>query len=84
MSDMLSLRKFIRQNLHSCTIEQDYKYMYWPNFKYEQLFDLNEDPGEMNDLFQSTNPEHKAKLNEMRKRFTELKKIVKGDELVTL
>ncbi len=58
--------------------------MYWPNFRYEQLFDLNEDPGEMNDLFQSMNPEHKAKLEEMRKRFTELKKIVKSDELITL
>lgn len=63
---------------------QDYKYMYWPNFQYEQLFDLTEDPGEINDLFQSEIPEHKAKLEEMRKRFNELKQIVKSDELVTL
>ena len=58
--------------------------MYWPNFNYEQLFDLNEDPGEMNDLFQSVNQEHKSKLDEMRKRFTELKQLVKSDEIVTL
>ena len=58
--------------------------MYWPDFNYEQLFDLKEDPGEMNDLFQSINPEHKLKLDEMRKRFTELKKLVKSDEIVTL
>lgn len=58
--------------------------MYWPNFKYEQLFDLNKDPGEMNDLFNSMDPEHKLQLDEMRKRFTELKQLVKSDELVTL
>ncbi|KAL7500646.1 hypothetical protein ACHAWT_009878 [Skeletonema menzelii] len=65
-------------------VRKDYKYMYWPNFKYEQLFDLNKDPGEMNDLFNSVNPEHKLQLDEMRKRFTELKHLVKSDELVTL
>ena len=58
--------------------------MYWPNFNYEQLFDLNKDPGEMNDLFKSINPEHKLKLDEMRTRFTELKQLVKSDEIVTL
>jgi arylsulfatase len=63
---------------------QDYKYMYWPDFKYEQLFDLNEDPGEMNDLFKSTNPEHQQQLENMRTRFKQLKQLVKSDELVTL
>jgi len=54
-------------------VRKDYKYFYWPNFKYEQLFDMKSDPGEMNDLFNSTNPVHQLKLKEMRKRFAELK-----------
>ena len=57
--------------------------MYWPNYRYEQLFDLNKDPGELNDLFASTDPEHRMKLDEMRKRFNELKQLVKSDELIT-
>ena len=86
----MSFQKLIRLGLHTACLTflvqslQDYKYMYWPNFNYEQLFDLNEDPGEMNDLFQSVNQEHKSKLDEMRKRFTELKQLVKSDEIVTL
>ena len=58
--------------------------MYWPDYKYEQLFDLKVDPGELNDLFQSTNPEHKQQLDYMRERFNELKHLVKSDEVVTL
>ena len=54
-------------------VRKDYKYFYWPNFKYEQLFDMKNDPGELNDLFNSTNPVHQQKLKEMRKRFIELK-----------
>jgi hypothetical protein len=60
-------------------VTQDYKYFYWPNFRYEQLFDLRNDPGEINDLVNSTNPEHKKKLNEMRKRFVELKMLAHSD-----
>ena len=55
-----------------------------PNFKYEQLFDLRNDPGELNDLFNSTNPEHKAKLEEMRKRFLELKMLAHSDMSIVL
>merc|ERR1711957_305612 len=54
-------------------VRKDYKYFYWPNFNYEQLFDMKNDPGEMNDLFNSTDPVHHQKLMEMRKRFLELK-----------
>jgi hypothetical protein len=55
-----------------------------PNFQYEQLFDLRNDPGEMNDLFNSTNPEHKAKLEDMRKRFLELKMLAHSDMKIVL
>lgn len=57
--------------------------MYWPDFKYEQLFDLNKDPGEMNDLFKSMNPDHQQQLDYMRTRFNHLKQLVKSDEVVT-
>eukprot|EP00984_Skeletonema_dohrnii_P018598 scaffold8718_cov110-Skeletonema_dohrnii-CCMP3373.AAC.2 len=65
-------------------VRKDYKYMYWPDYKYEQLFDLKVDPGEIDDLFHSTNPEHKQQLDYMRERFNELKHLVKSDEVVTL
>mmetsp|Transcript_24201 Transcript_24201/g.36812 ORF Transcript_24201/g.36812 Transcript_24201/m.36812 type:complete len:169 (+) Transcript_24201:2-508(+) len=31
-------------------VRKDYKYLYWPNYDYEELFDLRNDPGEVNDL----------------------------------
>ena len=65
-------------------VRKDYKYFYWPNFKYEQLFDLRNDPGEMNDLFNSTNPVHQQKLEEMRKRFHELKTLAYSKESIIL
>ncbi|KAL9191474.1 hypothetical protein ACHAXT_001180 [Thalassiosira profunda] len=65
-------------------VRKDYKYFYWPNFRYEQLFDIRNDPGEMNDLFNSTNPVHQRKLKEMRKRFVELKMMAHSDLSVIL
>ncbi|KAL7533400.1 hypothetical protein ACHAXR_005202 [Thalassiosira sp. AJA248-18] len=65
-------------------VRKDYKYFYWPNFKYEQLFDMKNDPGEMNDLFNSTNPVHQLKLKEMRKRFLELKMMAHSDMSIIL
>ena len=29
-------------------VRKDYKYFYWPDFNYEQLFDLTNDPGKVN------------------------------------
>lgn len=60
-------------------VRKDYKYFYWPNFRYEQLFDLQNDPGELYDLYNSTNPVHQQKLKEMRKRFVELKMMAHSD-----
>ncbi|KAL3794576.1 hypothetical protein HJC23_008032, partial [Cyclotella cryptica] len=65
-------------------VRKDYKYMYWPNYDYEQLFDLVKDPGELDDIFNSTDPDVVSVRNEMKKRFTELKKLVKSNERVTL
>jgi len=68
---MHSNREFIPAS--EALVRKDYKYFYWPNFRYEQLFDLKKDPGEMNDLFSSK--EHHTKLQQMRKRFKHLKKL---------
>mmetsp|Transcript_10662 Transcript_10662/g.23571 ORF Transcript_10662/g.23571 Transcript_10662/m.23571 type:complete len:577 (+) Transcript_10662:161-1891(+) len=65
-------------------VRKDYKYFYWPNFKYEQLFDMKNDPGELNDLFNSTSPIHQQKLKEMRKRFVELKMMAHSDMSIIL
>ena len=65
-------------------VRKDYKYMYWPDFGYEQFFDLKRDPGEINDLSNSTDPENQVVLREMKRRFAELKKLVMSDEIVTL
>jgi arylsulfatase len=51
-------------------VRKDFKYMYWPEYDVEQLFDLSADPHEENDL--AGDPTKQAKLVEMRKRFKEL------------
>ena len=65
-------------------VRKDYKYMYWPNYKFEQLFDLVNDPGEMNDIINSTDPKIIEVKENMKKRFQELKMLVKSDDIVTL
>lgn len=52
-------------------VRKDWKYFYWPNFKVEQLFHVESDPLEENDLV--SDPAHAERLVEMRKRFNELK-----------
>jgi arylsulfatase len=65
-------------------VRKDYKYMYWPDYGYEQLFDLKKDPGELDDLWNSTDPQVRDVLREMKSRFDELKQLVKSDAVVTL
>jgi len=52
-------------------VRKDYKYMLWPNYEVEQLFDLRNDTYELNDLIDSEN--HQELLHQMRTRFKELK-----------
>ena len=52
-------------------VRKDWKYIYWPDFQREQLFDLRADPHEENDL--RNDPAQQARLAEMRSRFAELK-----------
>ena len=65
-------------------VRKNYKYMYWPDFGYEQLFDLINDPGELEDIYNSTDPKIVDIKKEMKTRFYELKKLVKSQEIVTL
>lgn len=52
-------------------VQKGWKYFYWPDFKLEQLFEMNADPHEENDL--ANDPLHEKQLAAMRKRFGELK-----------
>lgn len=56
-------------------VRKDHKYLYWPNYNVEQLFDLRNDTFELNDLIKSES--HKDLLDEMRIRFRELKEKAK-------
>ena len=56
-------------------VQHDWKYIYWPDYKVEQLFDLKSDKLEENDLIKS--PSHQAKLAELRTRFATLKDAAK-------
>lgn len=52
-------------------VRKDWKYLFWPDFGLEQLFDLRADPFEETDL--AGHPAHAKRLEEMRQRFGELK-----------
>lgn len=52
-------------------VRKDWKYMYWPNQKYEQLFDLTADPHEERDL--ARDPAHAERMATMRARFQQLR-----------
>ena len=52
-------------------VRKDWKYLVWPDFGTEQLFNLTSDPIEENDL--AVDPAQKDRLAEMRRRFAELK-----------
>jgi arylsulfatase len=51
-------------------VRKDFKYIHWPQFAYEQLFDLKSDPFEQNDIANKT--EYIDVLSEMRHRHKEL------------
>ncbi|KAI2510206.1 protein of unknown function (DUF4976) [Fragilaria crotonensis] len=52
-------------------VRKKYKFMTWPDYKMEQLFDLDADPFELQDLINST--ELKGVISEMRNRHGLLK-----------
>jgi arylsulfatase len=54
-------------------VRKKYKFMTWPDYNLEQLFDLEEDPLELNDLINST--EMQEIVAEMRSRHDKLKQL---------
>jgi arylsulfatase A-like enzyme len=56
--------------MSTALVRKDYKYIHWPQFKYEQLFHLATDPLEQKDIVNVT--EYASLLEEMRVRHTEL------------
>jgi arylsulfatase A-like enzyme len=59
----------------SALVRKDYKYMIYPEWKVEQLFDMINDPLEINDIVNRS--EYSALVDEMRKRHDELAEEVK-------
>jgi len=47
------------------------KYIYWPDYQYEEYFDLKADPNEEHNNF--TNPKNQHAIGTLKKRFSELK-----------
>ena len=52
-------------------VRKDWKYIYWPDHEVEQLFDLQADPLEEEDV--AGRPEQAERLEELRERFQKLK-----------
>ncbi len=56
-------------------MRKDLKYIYWPDFKSEELFDLKRDPFEERNLAQD--PARAKTLAGLRARFAELKALAR-------
>lgn len=56
-------------------VRKDVKYLYWPDFKHEELFDLKSDSLEEHNL--ATDPSQKERLAELRARYEQLREAAK-------
>lgn len=52
-------------------VRKDAKYIWWPEFEHEELFDLRRDPHEQHNL--ASDPKHADMLTKLRARFKQLK-----------
>ncbi|NDD63950.1 MAG: DUF4976 domain-containing protein [Acidobacteria bacterium] len=56
-------------------VRRDIKYIYWPDFQYEELFDLRRDPHETRNLIRERS--YASRLAELRREFSRLEAEVK-------
>jgi arylsulfatase len=56
-------------------IQKGWKYIYWPLYKYEQIYNYAEDPFEEHDIFNDTFQTNLQLLVDMRERYEYLKNI---------
>jgi arylsulfatase len=56
-------------------IQKEFKYIYWPQTKYEQLYHYAQDPFEEYDIFNSTAQTNQQLLLDMKARYAFLKNI---------
>lgn len=56
-------------------VRKDSKYIFWPEYGYEQLFRLDDDPFEEHDLYQSNLQTDKELLEIMKARMADLGKL---------
>lgn len=78
---IISHKKYIPSS--EALVRKDYKYFFWPDYKFEQLFDLAADPREENDLLRDESkitPDVRKILDEMRGRFNEIKSVVHDEK----
>ena len=54
-------------------VQKDYKYVYYPQFRYEQLFHMKEDPWEEYDIYNSTATTNLEMLHTLKARYQYLK-----------
>jgi arylsulfatase A-like enzyme len=73
--ELATVGSVVRIPASEALVRKDWKYFYWPDFKLEQLFHVQADPFEENDL--ASDPAQADRLAEMRKRFNELKSAAK-------
>jgi arylsulfatase len=56
-------------------IQKEYKYIFWPQTKYEQIYNYAQDPFEQDDIFNSTAQTNMQLLNDLKARYAHLKNI---------
>ena len=54
-------------------VQKDYKYFYWPQVQYEQVFNLKDDPFEEHDILNVTAQTNLPMLQALRVRYQQLK-----------
>jgi arylsulfatase len=54
-------------------IQKDYKYIYWPQTKYEQIYNYAQDPFEEHDIYNATAQTNQQLLRDLKDRYAYLK-----------